>query len=224
MKVVALSGWKRSGKDTAADHLIKNGGAHRVAFADALKHMASEEYDVPLEYFFNPELKEKPLLQYPVRVTDNFIRGVCELLEDEFRTESGKKPEGLYEDTVNGSNCLCCVHTDDPVYWTARALAIFKGSGNRAVDGYYWNNRTAKEIKKSGKEFVVITDLRFKTEADFLRKTYGKDLLLVRINRFDNVDSRDPSERDLDDFNGFDKVIWNKGTIEDLYSEMEKLL
>lgn len=226
MRVIAFSGWKKSGKDTAAEHLIAK-GAFRTAFADALKNMASEEYDVPLEYFFNPELKEVPLLQYPVKITDNFIRGVCELLKDEFRTKTGKKPANLAIrlpiDVAGKFGNLVCADTGDQVYWTARCLSIFKGSGNRSVDGYYWNNRTAKEIKKSDASLVVVTDLRFKTEAEFLKKTFP-DLLLIRINRFETVDSQDPSERDLDDYEGFDHIIKNDGSIEDLHKKIEELL
>lgn len=225
MKVIAFSGWKKSGKDTAAEFLIKEHGAFRSSFADPLKNMAAAEYDVPLENFFVPELKEKALLQYPVRITDNFIRGVCELLKDEFRTESGDKAtHQAFANPESNSGDLVCGDTGRPLYWTARALAIFKGSGNRSVDGFYWNNRTAKEIKASGAELVVITDLRFKTEVEFLRKTYGKDLLVVRVSRFATVDSNDPSERDLDNYPGFDAIITNHGTIEELYERVSLLV
>ncbi len=223
MKVIAFSGWKQSGKDTAAEYLIQK-GAFRSSFADPLKHMCAAEYDVPLENFFTPALKEKPLLQYPVRVTDRFIEGVCVLLKDEFRTEAGHKPKTLTFHEGSTSGDLVCGDTHHAVYWTARALAIFKGSGNRSVDGFYWNNRTAKEIAASGADLVVITDLRFKTEAEFLKRTYGSDLTLVRINRFASVDSNDPSERDLDDYKGFDKIIVNHGTLEDLYKQVEELV
>lgn len=223
MKVIGINGWKKSGKDTVALYLIEKYGAFRTAFADPLKHMCANEYDVPLENFFDQDLKEKPLLQYPVKVTDKFIRGVCELLKDEFRTETGTKPVSLAVDSDTGFGKLVCADTGDQVYWTARALAILKGSGNRSVDGFYWNNRTAKEAKESGATLVVIPDLRFKTEAEFLKKTFP-DLLLIRINRFANVDSNDPSERDLDDYTGFDHIIDNKGTLEELYAKIEAIL
>lgn len=220
-RVIGISGWKKSGKDTVAEYLIKKHGAFRTAFADPLKYMCAEEYNVPLEFFFNQDLKEKSLLQYPVIITDNFIRGVCELLKDEFRTETGKKPTAL---AINGNDKfgnLVCADTGDQVYWTARALAIFKGSGNRSVDGFYWNNRTAKEIQRSGTSLAVIPDLRFKTEAEFLKRTFP-NLVLLRINRFDAVDSSDPSERNLDDYHGFDDIIENRGTLEELYQKVEK--
>lgn len=227
MKVIAVSGWKRSGKDTVAEYLIENHSAFRTAFADPLKNMVSKEYDIPLEYVYDQKLKESPILQYPVIVTDKFIRGYCKLLKDEFRKANGKKPKKMV--TAEGKSWLKSfgvvveANTMEPVYWTPRALCIAKGSGNRSVDGYYWNNRTAKEAKESDSALVVIPDLRFKTEAEFLKKTFP-DLLLIRINRFTDVDSNDPSERDLDDYTGFDHIIDNKGTLEELYAKIEAIL
>jgi hypothetical protein len=39
--------------------------------------------------------------------------------------------------------------------------------------------------------------------------------LLIRINRFDEPPSDDPSERDLDDYRWFDAVVENRGSLEE---------
>lgn len=192
-KIIALSGWKGSGKDTAADHLIGK-GYKRYAFADILKEMVAEQYGIPLEMLHKQELKEQPLTQYPVDARDKFSEAIHQLLAGEFR-------EGC---------------------WTPRALAILEGSIKRSVNSSYWVNRVATMAKKDHSP-VVITDLRYRSEAELLSNIFGNDLSLVRINRFEDSPSTDPSERDLDDFN-FKHVINNTGTLTELYEQVEKVI
>ena len=68
MKIIGLSGKKRSGKDTvyqlAGDILFKNAiKAGRVAFADPLKHEVSEITGFNLEFIEKNKEKLRPLLQ-----------------------------------------------------------------------------------------------------------------------------------------------------------------
>jgi hypothetical protein len=66
--------------------------------------------------------------------------------------------------------------------------------------------------------------MRYRSEAEQVRAyadSVGVKSLLIRINRFETSESRDPSERDMDDYQGFDLVIENKGTLEEF---KEKLL
>lgn len=56
-EIVVFFGKKASGKTTAADHLIKNYDFTRISFADKLKHFCSEIFDIPLYWFYEPELK-----------------------------------------------------------------------------------------------------------------------------------------------------------------------
>jgi hypothetical protein len=66
----------------------------------------------------------------------------------------------------------------------------------------------------------VISDLRYRSEVEQLRQAFGKNLITVRINRFDSVNSTDPSERDLDNYK-FDVTIDNVGTLEELYYKLD---
>lgn len=56
-----LSGYAGVGKDTVADYLVKEHGYTKVSFASYLKNYCSKEYDLPLFYFEDRELKERPL-------------------------------------------------------------------------------------------------------------------------------------------------------------------
>jgi cytidylate kinase len=55
-----LSGWAGSGKDAAASILMDELGFQRFAFADPLKHDVARETGIPLNYFYEPSLKDRP--------------------------------------------------------------------------------------------------------------------------------------------------------------------
>lgn len=65
--IIAVSGQAGSGKDTAADFLVKNHHFVKVAFADPIKRAFLMIYpETPLEYLWGPSsLRAKPLLAYP---------------------------------------------------------------------------------------------------------------------------------------------------------------
>jgi hypothetical protein len=224
MKVIAISGWKRSGKDTAAAYLVSNGYT-RAAFADVLKDMVAAEYNIPRSHCDDPEYKESAILTLPVIPKDDFTLSMAKLLFKEFRTAGGHPAMEPY---VDPSGAFLGVMGRDvaQLYWTPRALCILKGSVNRAVDSSYWVGRTIdninsrKETQISTKPLFVISDLRYRSEVEQLREAFGKDLITVRINRFQDVNSTDPSERDLDNYK-FDITIENVGTLDELYYHLD---
>lgn len=214
MKVLAISAWKRSGKDTLFERLVSL-GAVRVSFADPLKDRVAEEYGIPRADLDDQNKKESPILHLPVDPQDAFTRTIAHLLVREFRTEDGKIAPTFSELTNMG------VTTEGfkKLYWTPRALAIFKGSGNRAVASNYWVQQAIAKVNAFG-GLVVIPDLRYKSEMSQLHEAFGDKLITVRINRFDESPSTDASERDLD-FGEFDHVIKNKGTLEEFYAKID---
>ena len=227
MKVVAISGWKGNGKDTAAAYLVSNGYT-RSAFADVLKDMVADEYGVPRSHMDDPKFKEKAILHLPVSPKDDFALNIAKLLYKEFRTENGHPPMEYF---IDPSGTFLGVLGRDvaQLYWTPRALCILKGSTNRSVDSSYWVNRTIDEIRKIHgsmnvfQENFVISDLRYRSEVEQLRQAFGKDLVTMRINRFESINSTDASENDLNNYK-FDIVIDNVGTIEELYYHLDQLV
>lgn len=200
--IVSLSAWKRSGKDTAADIMVEEFKFKRVSFANVLKDMVAEQYAIPRESLDNQDLKEQPLFQYPANPQDKFSGMVVEFMKKEM------KPDG------NGN-----------LYWTPRGLAILEGSVKRSVNAAYWTSRALSQIKPG--ELAVITDLRYKSEIDQINKyaqSIGEKSLTIRINRFDESPSSDPSERDMDDFKGFDQVVENKGTVEEYKEKIREII
>ena len=69
-------------------------------------------------------------------------------------------------------------------------------------------------------EHVVVTDLRFKNEFDFIKKHDGYCVKICRETH--SVDAH-VSEHDLDDAN-WDAVIENNGTLSELYSTVDAMM
>ncbi len=59
-RVVAFCGYAGCGKDTAAD-VLELFGYKRLAFADSLRRVAHELYDIPYEWMTDRKLKETPM-------------------------------------------------------------------------------------------------------------------------------------------------------------------
>lgn len=227
MKVLMISGWKGSGKDTVAEFLIKEHGFKRVAFADPLKDMVAEEYGIPREWCDDRQHKEAPLLRYRVSPKDSFSRTVAETMALEFRTEDGKAPQGFtYE---NGEFYGVCkdedgIFRDKPVFWTPRALCILKGSTNRSVTSSYWIKRAVEGMLKDDGGLYVISDARYRSEISQVSELVGKEKVTsLRVNRFDSAESVDSSERDLDNYE-FDVVVENRSTKEELFRKVRSAL
>lgn len=192
--VIALSGWKLAGKDTMTEYLVEEYGYTRKSFADPLKEQVARTYDIPLEYTHTPSKKEMPLSQYPVIAGDPFGETIHHLLRSELRTG----------------------------FWTPRALCILEGSIKRSVYSNYWVASVVKEILASPDKKYVISDMRYKSEADTL-KLFIPTLTTVRIERTDSIETTDPSERNLDDY-VFDHKISNRSTVGTFHDNIDRFL
>lgn len=66
LPIIGILGHARVGKDTAARHMVSRLYlSYSIAFADKFKHMLSELYGIPLEYFYDDDLKDNPLPNLP---------------------------------------------------------------------------------------------------------------------------------------------------------------
>ncbi len=190
-RLVALSGWRGSGKDTTAAHLVQKYGYRQLSFAAKLKDQVAGQFGVPRDHLDSPTHKESPLSAFPVISTDTFSEVLHNLLRAELA--SG--------------------------YWTPRALCILIGSLHRSVDPNHWVRTVAREVIDNPNQNYVISDMRYKSEADTLRILIPQ-LVTVRINRFETINTTEASERDLDNYK-FDIQLSNTGSIERLHDEID---
>lgn len=59
--IIAVNGYGGAGKDTIGNILVQHRGFKRLAFADPLKQIASQMFDVPLEWFYDRVKKFEPI-------------------------------------------------------------------------------------------------------------------------------------------------------------------
>jgi len=230
MTILLLSGYKQSGKDTAANYLVQDRGFKRAAFADSLKNDVSTFFNLSRKDMDDQSTKESPILDRPVQSYDPFSKLVNEFLFKEFRTRDGKQP--LHFNWFDGE--MVSVETDGQsieikeLFWTPRAACIFVGSVGRSFNADHWVDRALTNVgdinKPIGLQNVVVSDFRYKSEYNRVIELFGKDIVkTVRIDRFDTVNSTDPSERNLDDFE-FDVRIENKGTLQEFIAKINEVV
>jgi hypothetical protein len=77
----------------------------------------------------------------------------------------------------------------------------------RAQDPNYWVKRLQETLDRDNPEIALITDVRFRNEADTIHKMGG---FLVKVTRTTKPDVKvpaHPSEQDLDGYTGWDFTI-----------------
>lgn len=94
MKIIVLTGWSESGKDTAADILVKDYGFTKYAIADPLKDLCAELYSFPRELADTQEGKRTPWN------TGSKTKTIREILLDTARLERSRFGDDIYVNTI----------------------------------------------------------------------------------------------------------------------------
>lgn len=109
--------------------------------------------------------------------------------------------------------------------WTVREFLIHLGSFARFHDSDYW-------VKESGIDNavgrIVIDDVRFPNEVDYLKKLGAK---LIRLKRYEKLNIYgkgldDPSETSLNDYKDFDYIVEDcvNTTLPSLYKQLDNAM
>lgn len=151
-KIIAISGKKRTGKNTVANLFKKYlPNSVCVGFGDAVKYACAEIMGLDREEFFNDENKDKIYQFY----------------------------DGVY---MSGRDILQKMATE-----------ALRDNFNKSV----WITNMNNRISISDADYIIIYDLRFENEYDFLDK---QGSLLLRVERMD-IENNDfhISENEIDD-------------------------
>jgi hypothetical protein len=175
--IIGLSGYARSGKDTAADRLVDLHMFKRYSFASPMKEAM---------YKLNPIVSSDAL--------GNF----------------------RYKDLVDSYGLDQAKDSHPEI---RRLLQVFGTEVGRDMFGSnFWVDLTLNSIKE---DKVVISDVRFKNEANAIKSIGGQ---VWRINRHGiGPVTNHSSEIDLDDYE-FDHIIDNDYSVADLNNMVDMLL
>ena len=162
--VIGLTGPMGSGKDTVADLLTTHCGAHKLAFADALRGEISDAFNIETVFLTRRETKEHPLSALAlVHCLDTAFVGRMiiqhqQLNDDVLDLNTPRSPRQIMQ--WWGTEYR---RARNPHYWT-RALS------QRVADMHRWGHAHR----------FVLTDLRFANEADLIREFGGTIWQIMR--------------------------------------------
>lgn len=182
-----------------------------IAFADQLKHICSEMFGIPVEAFYYN--KETAWID---------VAGTFEYTE--------KRP---YEgDIITADEYYHKMNSNDilqkPTWMSLREVLVYVGT---YVCQSFINNRCfvngvqnkVKQIigRNKNLKYVICTDVRFYHEMEFVRQMHGININIQRdeVKQLDNI-----AEHDLDDEEGFDFIIHNDGTYDELLASLWDLV
>lgn len=170
----------------------------RHAFADNLKGSLAKILNIPVGYLHDEGLKqERSKVLKPG--TDEYYT-YRELLQ-RYGTEVGRSiSPTIWIDSLMcqyDNECGSCIE-----------YGAVKGDGmsmNRVTYEPYW----------------IVPDVRFESEAKAIKDRGG---LIIRINRDTGSTDTHISETQLDEYNGFDYIIDNYGTLEELIMQVQEFM
>jgi hypothetical protein len=214
-KVIALAGHMGSGKDTAAEMIIKEfNGSKSYAFADHLKKIAIDIFNCTQEEVYGEE-KEKQWDTPKV-----FDYNMADMIHDWVRYENED-----YDDLEFLNNVHRLVEKKNWEFFTSRALQQFLGT-ELLRDCYskeYHIMQVVKRIQDDQPTTAVITDARFPNEREWAKNFGASTVLLQGRTRVDfNKDNfnKHASETGLGQPEDYDFVIDNSGTLQELQSNI----
>jgi len=138
-------------------------------------------------------------------------------------------PVGYLEnDRVKQSHAPDDWTKEDGSIYTYRELLRVVGTNalREVVHKNVWVNALFADYDKTGilKPNWIITDVRFPNEVDIIRKK-DPNSLMIRVNRKSIKDpGNHPTETALDNYDGFDYVIDNDGTVNELERKVKNIL
>ena len=223
--VIALLGKLQSGKDTVGGALLEAAPGIRSAFAHKLKQIVGEMFELSERDLYDDKGKEAPTRFECLRCPS------CKSLECERVTL----------DRIELGRCkLCGSIGETGVFasnWTPRTILQHIGTeGFRRVDPAIWvrfalerAEKTLKEAKEPGLKFtdprgaprfVVVTDCRFRSEAEGVWKRGGEVWKIKRPSLDGTTRGIEGHASETEQDNIRDEecqaVIVNDGTLDDL--------
>lgn len=153
---IGLHGYTNTGKDEFASALKTQRGFVKLAFADALYKEVSEAYDLPISALTHRPTKEQ---------------------------EVSRLSWGNCKDSAFGMVCNALGIVSTAPLSARRVLQLWGTEYRRTQDKTYWIKKwveKAKEHEADGDTKIVIPDVRFEDEAEFIVITGGK---IIRVDR-----------------------------------------
>lgn len=215
---IVLTGRKGHGKDTVADFAINDYKCDgKVGMADWFKEALAHEFNLPLDLFFNPELKDEPF-SAPIIMKRKNIRN--------FLFKIG-------EYGFNNVNRISTMKWENRVFNTPRDMMLWFGHDFISLCcGEQFHCQVTDKLKidkfprkENHVNIFFVTDARKYMQSKYYLDHYDY-VYPVKVVRPDGSDDDHAVEKSVDEFpeGYFFDVIDNDGTLDDLKKKVHKVL
>jgi hypothetical protein len=248
MNIIGILGEAGSGKDTAAEILVRDHGFVKVALADPLKRICKEVFDFTDDQLWGPSesrnAEDKRYLRMPA---GNLGRTIMTWNSEETYDTIPSPPEDIFLTprhalqqlgTEWGRSCHADVWVKYALKVTTKLLSpppsgmigpwVPRYSAQTGFTGYSAEQDFVPGVQPAVKRplGVVISDCRFKNEVDAINAAGGRIVKLIgRGGLFGETATHfsERGQRDIPD-ESFAAVIDNSGTLEALRTTLERLV
>jgi hypothetical protein len=205
--ILALSGKKKSGKDTIADFLVKDQNFVKISLATPLKNLIIDVFKIESKYLNDDSLKDKELPEF-ITIDYEHIDKIRQIVSENWGFpidyEAREKLESFYGTEIKTPRKLMQTigtdmlrnHIRDDIFIVLLAQAL-----------------------KEACQPVVIPDARLQNEREFLKKIGAVMAIVKRHNPQEKADDH-ISENDLGKEDDYDLVIENNIELGQLRSEI----
>lgn len=193
--IVGISGKKQCGKNTIGNILIlidiyKNSNRHFISLEDYVKQYCNSEL-IPTTARFELKSFASKLKEITSILCSHYV--------EDYERESFKK-------------------SIDPITGITNREVLQKiGESFRSSLGEDIWIKALMTDYQAKKDNWIVTDVRYQNEADHIKNKGG---ILIRVNRDTHNNDNHKSEIDLDDYNKFDFIIDNNGSVEELIKKV----
>ena len=108
-------------------------------------------------------------------------------------------------------------------YWntTGRKLCEIIGTFFRTIDPDFWIKRLYLDISRCNTQKILISDIRYENELEFVTKTLNGKNIYVNNNTINKFSSDHESEKNYTKLSKFCDTIYNNSSIKDLHDEID---
>lgn len=197
--IIALSGQKRSGKDSCADVLVRQHKFEKLSLANPIRELGEEIFGIPVSTFIDDHLKEKPFSS-PLFLEEWNIDDIVVYVEDKWNMPVSAK-------SLQTMRTFAGTQLNHP-----RHVLQFVGTEllRNNIDKDIFLKLADQKINNSSKN-IVITDCRFSNERQWF-KNQGATLCLIKRPQMTFNDTHS-SENDLGTEDEYSVVMTNDGSL-----------